>query len=181
MRVANRQHQVETLLASTPEGLTVPEIAARLGCNPTSARRICKASAKIYLDRWQPVPFRNRRKPTEQVQLVPVWCWTAHPVEDAPPIEVVHKKDDIIAALAAHPDGITVAQLSALCGVSNSVAWHALRTDPRIIIDRWVSIPPSPTNRRPRHYWAAVVAVSSDPAAQDAPHPDCSPSRRYAA
>jgi hypothetical protein len=181
MRVANRQHQVEALLARTPDGLTVPEIAARLGCNPTSARRICKASAKIYLDRWQPVPFRNRRKLTEQVQLVPVWCWTDCPVDDTEAPNQERKRAKIIQALEAHPDGITVAQLSALCGVSNSVAWHALRTDPRIIIDRWVSIPPSPTNRRPRHYWAAVVAVSSDPAAQDAPRPDCSPSRRYAA
>lgn len=181
MRVANRQHQVETLLASTPEGLTVPEIAARLGCNPTSARRICKASRKIYLDRWQPVPFRNRRKLTEQVQMVPVWCWTAYPMDDTDAPPRVCKKAEIVQALEAYPDGITVAQLAALCGVSSSVAWHALRADGRAVIDRWVSVPPTPTNSRPRHYWAAVVLISDDPAAYDAPMPTCSPSRKYTA
>jgi hypothetical protein len=181
MRVSNRRNQVEALLAAAPDGLTVPEIAAKLGCNPTSARRICKASRHIYLDRWQPVPFRNRRKPTEQVQLVPVWCWTAHPVEDAPPIEMVYKRDDIIASLAAHPDGTTAAHLAAMFGVNTSVVWYALRSDPRVVIDRWISVPPTPANRRPRHYWAAVVLISDDPQAQDAPKPTCPPSRRYAA
>ena len=175
-----RETQVlELLRTDYPDGLTVPQIAEKVGCNPTSARRVCKASPNIYLDRWEPTPFRNRKTPNTQVQLVPVWCWTPHPVEDAPPVDVVHKKDDIIAALEGSPDGLTVAQLRKRFNATTNVVWSAARSDPRVIIDRWVSIPPSPTSRRPRYYWAAVLAVSTDPHPQDAPKPERKPSREY--
>jgi hypothetical protein len=169
----------ELLQRDHPDGLTVPEIAAKLGCNPTSARRACKASPNIYIDRWQPTPFRNRKTSNAQVQLTPVWCWTDYPLEDAPALERTYKKDDIIAALEASPDGLTVAELRAMFDATTNLVWSALRSDPRVVIDRWVAQPPSRTSRRPRYYWAAVVAVSTDPEPKDAPKPERKPSREY--